>query len=104
MWEGRELLGTIFVRWRRKHHESASLVVARFVYTASLLLSFCRNLGFVIMAAVVSRRRTYYFGSDLFTYHIDSIMSCVEKISVGVLHLVLLGLFLLSAMLFLANM
>ena len=39
MWKGRELLGTVFVRWRRKHGFGSSVVAGypQFVYATSLL-------------------------------------------------------------------
>jgi hypothetical protein len=66
MWKGRELLGTVFVRWRRKH-ESGSLVLpgyypGLFVFATSLL-SLCQNLGshftcHVIMDVLVGEEPT----------------------------------------------
>jgi hypothetical protein len=42
MWKGRELLGTIFVRWRRKHEfdlEAMSLRAIEFSYATKVLLT-----------------------------------------------------------------
>ena len=73
MWEGRELLGTVLVRWRRKHYESESFFIAGFVYAFSFSeFRICYTC--CVIMAVFSRQATYYFGSGLpnrLAYFID---------------------------------
>jgi hypothetical protein len=90
MWKGRELLGTVFVRWRRKH-ESGSLVFAGyypgFVYATSLL-SLCLKLRIylchVIMECLVGEEPTtlvQIYLNRLADQLIDFVVSFVEQTS-----------------------